>query len=152
MYIMRLVVQRVRKASVTVEGRVIGKIGKGLVILVGVRVGDDETHAKWLAEKCVNLRIFEDDEGKFNLSALEVGAEILAISQFTLYADCRKGRRPSFVHAAPPEISEPLYNQFVQFLRQSGLDVAEGSFGARMLVEIFNDGPVTVIVDSYDQR
>ena len=149
---MRLVIQRVRQASVAVDGKVIGKIGKGLVVLVGVRDGDDELHAKWLAEKCVNLRIFGDDAGKFNLSAIEVGAEILAVSQFTLYADCRKGRRPSFVHAAPPGISEPLYNQFVQYLRQSGLKVAEGSFGARMLVEIFNDGPVTIIIDSDDRR
>jgi len=149
---MRLVIQRVRQASVAVDGKVIGKIGQGLVVLVGVRDVDDELHAKWMAEKCVNLRIFEDNAGKFNLSALDVGAEILAVSQFTLYADCRKGRRPSFVHAAPPEISEPLYNQFVQYLRQSGLKVAEGSFGARMLVEIFNDGPVTIIIDSDDRR
>jgi len=148
---MRLLIQRVRQASVSVTGEVIGKINKGLVVLVGIRDGDDESHAKWLAEKCVNLRIFEDDAGKFNLSALEVGAEILAISQFTLYADCRKGRRPSFTKAAAPEISEPLYNRFVQFLQDSGLKVAEGSFGARMLVEICNDGPVTVIIDSDEQ-
>ena len=149
---MRVVIQRVRQASVSVDGKVIGKISKGLVILIGVRDGDDAAQAKWLAEKCVNLRIFEDDVGKFNLSALDVGAEILAISQFTLYADCRKGRRPSFVNASPPEISEPLYNQFVQFLRDSGLKVAEGSFGARMMVEIFNDGPVTVIIDTEDKK
>jgi len=149
---MRLVIQRVRKASVSVDEKIIGEINKGLVLLVAVKNGDDESAAKWLAEKCVNLRIFEDEAGKFNLSALDVGAEILAISQFTLYADCRKGRRPSFIDAAPPEISEPLYNKFVGHLRESGLKVAEGSFGARMLVEIHNDGPVTVIVDTENKN
>lgn len=149
---MRLVIQRVQKASVSVDEKVIGEINKGLVVFVAIKQGDDESAAKWLAEKCVNLRIFEDDDGKFNLSALDVGGEILVISQFTLYADCRKGRRPSFVNAAAPELSEPLYNRFVEFLRKSELKVAEGSFGARMLVEIYNDGPVTVIIDTENRK
>jgi len=149
---MRLVIQRVQKASVSVDEKVIGEINKGLVVFVAIKQGDDESAAKWLAEKCVNLRIFEDDDGKFNLSALDVGGEILVISQFTLYADCRKGRRPSFVNAAAPELSEPLYNRFVEFLRKGELKVAEGSFGARMLVEIYNDGPVTVIIDTENRK
>jgi len=145
---MRAVVQRVKKARVSVEGRVVGSIGPGLVILVGICRGDTEDDARYLAEKCVNLRIFEDDQGKMNISSLDKGAEILAISQFTLYADTRKGRRPSFVEAAPPELSQPLFEKFVGFLRQSGLKVETGVFGAHMLVEIHNDGPVTLIVDS----
>ncbi len=145
---MRAVVQRVKKASVSIDGEVVGRIGLGLVILLGVRHGDREEDARFLAQKCVNLRIFADEDGKFNRSALDVGGELLAISQFTLYGDTRKGRRPSFVEAAPPEVSEPLYNRFVEFLRDSGLRVAEGRFGAMMLVEIHNDGPVTLIVES----
>jgi len=127
---------------------VTGAIGRGLVILVGVRNGDTEADAEFLAQKCVNLRIFADEQGKFNLSALDVGAELLVVSQFTLYADCRRGRRPGFSDAAPPEISKPLYDRFVQALRTHGLSVAEGVFGAHMVVHISNDGPVTVIVDS----
>lgn len=148
---MRAVVQRVQKASVTINGKIVGEINTGLVILLGVRNGDSEDDAKFLADKCVNLRIFADEAGKFNLSALEVGGELLAISQFTLYADTRKGRRPSFIEAAPPEISEPLYEKFVAYLRQSGLEVATGKFGAMMLVEIHNDGPVTIILESKEQ-
>ncbi len=145
---MRAVVQRVSRGAVSIGGEKKGEIGPGLVILLGVKHGDTENDAKYLADKCVNLRIFADDEGKFNRSALDVGADLLVISQFTLYGDTRKGRRPSFIEAAPPEISEPLYEKFVEYLRQSGLKVATGEFGAMMLVEIFNDGPVTLIVES----
>jgi D-tyrosyl-tRNA(Tyr) deacylase len=145
---MRAVVQRVKQAAVSIDGKIVGAINPGLVILLGVKNGDAESDAKFLADKCMNLRIFADEAGKFNLSALDVGGELLAISQFTLYGDTRKGRRPSFVEAAPPEISEPLYNTFVDHLRASGLKVATGQFGAMMLVEIHNDGPVTIILES----
>ncbi len=145
---MRALVQRVSKASVTVEGQKVGEIGKGLVILLGVRTGDTEEDAKFLAEKCANLRIFPDDHGKFNLSALEVKGEMLVVSQFTLYGDTRKGRRPSFIEAAPPEVSEPLYRSFVANLKEMGFKVEEGVFGAMMEVEIHNDGPVTLLLES----
>ena len=145
---MRALLQRVSQASVEVDSQIIGEIGAGLVVLLGVGNNDDEEAAQYLAEKIVNLRIFEDAQGKFNLSALEVDAEILAIPQFTLYADCRRGRRPSFTDAARPEVSKPLYDKFVAFLKESGLKVREGEFGARMLVKISNDGPVTVMLDA----
>ncbi|MCR4439371.1 MAG: D-aminoacyl-tRNA deacylase [bacterium] len=145
---MRAVLQRVTSASVEIDGAVSGSIGRGLVVLVGVRNGDTRADAEFLAQKCVNLRIFADQQGKFNLSALDVGAELLVVSQFTLYADCRRGRRPGFTEAAPPEVSKPLYDHFVQALRGYGLPVAEGVFGAHMVVHINNDGPVTVIVDT----
>ncbi|MDZ7263763.1 MAG: D-aminoacyl-tRNA deacylase [candidate division KSB1 bacterium] len=145
---MRAVVQRVKKAAVTIDGQLVGAIGPGLVILLGVKNGDTETDARFLAEKCLNLRIFADDAGKFNRSVLEVQGEILAVSQFTLYGDARKGRRPSFTDAAPPPISEPLYEKFVDYLKQGGLPVASGVFGAMMVVEIHNDGPVTIILES----
>lgn len=145
---MRAVVQRVQKAAVTVDGKVVGAIGPGLVILLGVKNGDTEADARFLAEKCLHLRIFADDAGKFNRSLLEVQGELLAISQFTLYGDARKGRRPSFTDAAPPLISEPLYEKFVSYLKESGLQVATGVFGAMMVVEIHNDGPVTIILES----
>lgn len=148
---MRAVVQRVTRASVSIDGEVVGEISNGLVILLGVKNSDTEDDAKFLADKCVNLRIFADAAGKFNLSALEIGGELLAISQFTLYGDTRKGRRPSFVEAAPPEISKPLYEKFVSYLQGSGLKVATGEFGAMMLVEIYNDGPVTIILESKEQ-
>lgn len=144
---MRIVLQRVKKASVSVEGKVISQIGAGLVLLVGIKNGDTEDQAKYLAEKCANLRIFEDEVGKLNLSALEVGGEALVVSQFTLYGDTRKGRRPSFIEAAPPEVSKPLFNKFVQYLKDTGLPVQTGIFGAKMLVEILNEGPVTIILD-----
>ena len=140
--------QRVTKGSVTVEEEVIGQIGRGLVILLGITDSDTEEDAKFLAEKCANLRIFSDSSGKFNLSCLEEKAEVLVVSQFTLYADTRKGRRPSFIHAATPEISEPLYRKFVDFLKGMKLRVEEGVFGAMMEVEIHNDGPVTLMVES----
>ena len=149
---MRVVIQRVSSGLVSIEGKIVGKISKGLVILLGVRNGDTDADAKFLADKCINLRIFTDENGKFNLSALDVKAELLAISQFTLYGDTRKGRRPSFIEAAPPKISEPLYEKFVEYLQKSGLKVATGKFGAMMLVEINNDGPVTIIVESKEKK
>ena len=149
---MRALIQRVSQASVSVDDKVIGRIGRGLVVLLGVRQGDTEAAARYLADKIVNLRIFEDDEGKMNRSLLDVGGEILAISQFTLYADTRKGRRPSFIDAARPEVSQPLYDRFVQFIKESGLSVQEGEFGAHMLVNIQNDGPVTIMLDSEDKN
>ena len=145
---MRAVVQRVKKGSVSIDGKIVDQINKGLVILLGVKNGDTEADAKFLADKCVNLRIFADETGKFNLSALDIGGELLSISQFTLYADTRKGRRPSFIEAAPPEISEPLYENFIAYLQESGLTVTTVEFGAMMLVEIHNDGPVTIILES----
>ncbi|TKJ31334.1 MAG: D-tyrosyl-tRNA(Tyr) deacylase [Chloroflexi bacterium B3_Chlor] len=144
---MRAVVQRVSKASVAVDGRTVGSIGRGLVVLLGVTHDDGEEEARFLAGKIANLRIFADDRGKFNLSALEVGADALVVSQFTLYGDARKGRRPSFTKAAPPEVAGPVVEQFVAFLEQEGLHVESGIFGAMMLVEIHNDGPVTIILE-----
>lgn len=144
---MRIVVQRVTEASVSVDGKVVGHIGPGLVVLLGVARDDGEKQARFLASKVANLRIFADEQSKFNLSALEVGAEALVVSQFTLYGDARKGRRPSFSKAAPPEIAEPLVEAFVAFLEEEGLHVETGIFGGMMLVEIHNDGPVTIILD-----
>lgn len=149
---MRALIQRVTQASVTVEGKITGEIGKGLVVLLGVTNSDSAEDAAMLADKIVNLRILSDAAGKFNLSALDTKAEILVISQFTLYADCRRGRRPGFTDAAPPGISEPLYEKFVQLLQETGLKVATGIFGANMLVKIFNDGPVTIMLDSNEKR
>jgi D-aminoacyl-tRNA deacylase len=142
----RLVIQRVKQAAVTVEGKVVGRIGHGLVVLVGVGNRDDATKAEALATKLVNLRIFADSAGKTNLSALDVGAEALIISQFTLYADTRKGRRPSFIDAAPPLVAAPLVEQFAETVRGFGLRVATGQFQAEMLVEIHNDGPFTIVI------
>ena len=145
---MRVVVQRVSRAQVSIEGEALGKIGNGLVILLGVREDDTEEEARYLADKCVNLRIFQDEQNKMNLSALDVGGELLSISQFTLYGDCRKGRRPSFIHAARPELGEHLYDVFNDFLRESGLTVETGRFGGMMDVDIYNQGPVTIIIDT----
>jgi D-tyrosyl-tRNA(Tyr) deacylase len=144
---MRALVQRVKQSSVSVDGEVVGAIGPGLMILLGVKEGDTEEEAHWLAPKVANLRIFPDDEGKLNCSVLDMGGEALVVSQFTLYADCRKGRRPSFVAAACPEVAELLVDKFVEALRAEGLHVETGIFQAEMLVEIHNDGPVTVIVE-----
>lgn len=141
---MRVLIQRVSKASVTVAGRVISKIDKGLLILLGVGHADGEEQAQFLAEKVANLRIFEDQQGKTNLSVLDVKGEAIVVSQFTLYADARKGRRPSFTDAAPPEAAEPLVNRFVELLNGHGVPTQTGRFGEHMLVEIHNDGPVTV--------
>ncbi|HEY4687701.1 MAG TPA: D-aminoacyl-tRNA deacylase [Anaerolineae bacterium] len=144
---MRLVIQRVKQASVSVDGKVVGQCAHGLCILAGVRHGDTEAEAKWLAQKVAALRIFEDDQGKLNRSVIEVGGSALVISQFTLYADARKGRRPDFIQAAPPDVAEPLVDKFVEFLRAEGVPTQTGVFGAMMLVEIHNDGPVTILVE-----
>lgn len=149
---MQALIQRVQKASVSIENKIFGKINRGLVILLGIKVGDTEAEIPYLAEKCINLRIFEDEEGKMNRSGLEVGAEYLVISQFTLYGDTRHGRRPGFSSAAPPEISQPLYDKFVTYLQEKRLTVATGVFGAYMLVEIHNDGPVTLIIRSKNEQ
>ena len=148
---MKALLQRVAKASVKVEGRVVGRIAGGLVVLLGVADQDRETDAEYLADKIANLRIFSDDQSKFNLSTLKVNGELLVISQFTLLADTRKGRRPSFTSAAPPEKAATLYNLFIMRLKQTGLKVETGEFGAHMMLEIFNDGPVTIMLDSLDR-
>jgi len=141
---MRALLQRVSRASVRVEGQTISSIGKGLLILLGVGHGDGEEQAKFLAEKIANLRVFEDEQGKTNLSILDVKGEAIVVSQFTLYADTRKGRRPSFIDAALPDVAEPLVSRFVELLRGHGVPTQTGKFGAHMHVEIHNDGPVTV--------
>jgi D-aminoacyl-tRNA deacylase len=147
---MRAVLQRVTQGSVTVAGRRVGKIGAGLVILLGVGADDTAAEAKLLAQKIANLRIFSDSEGKFNLSALDVQAELLVVSQFTLYADTRRGRRPSFTEAARPELAAPLCDKFVACLRELGFKVETGEFQADMLVEIYNSGPVTIWLDTVE--
>ena len=150
---MRAVIQRVQKGQVSVEGQTVGSIDQGLVILLGAGHGDGPPEAGRLADKIANLRIFADVEGKTNLSLLDVEGEALVISQFTLYADCRKGRRPSFVHAAPPDVAAPLMDYFADSLRQVGVRRVEtGQFGAMMLVEIHNDGPFTIVLDSDDLK
>lgn len=145
---MRAVIQRVSEASVAVDGRVVGAIGRGLLILLGVGIGDGEAEARLLAEKSANLRIFPDEEGRFNRSLLDIGGEALVVSQFTLYADTRRGRRPSFSDAAPPEIAAPLVETFANELRRLGVPVSTGQFGAMMRVALVNDGPVTILLDS----
>jgi len=145
---MKALLQRVSKASVSVDGEVIGRIGPGLVVFVGAEAGDTEDDARYLAEKTSGLRIFSDKTGKFNLSVLDTQGEILVVSQFTLLADARKGRRPSFVTAALPQQAEPLIERFVQILRLTGLKVETGQFQKHMLVEIHNDGPVTIPLES----
>jgi D-tyrosyl-tRNA(Tyr) deacylase len=144
----KALLQRVSRASVSVGGEVVGRIGPGLVVLVGVAQGDTAKDAQSLAQKTANLRIFADPEGRFNLSALEVRGELLVVSQFTLLADTRKGRRPSFTQAAPPEAAEELFQHFVAQLGTSGLRVETGRFQQHMQVEIHNDGPVTIMLDS----
>jgi D-aminoacyl-tRNA deacylase len=144
----RVVVQRVRQAAVIVDEETIGAIGNGLLILIGVTHDDDEEDARWMAQKVAALRIFEDQCGKFNLSALDVGASALIVSQFTLYADARRGRRPDFIAAAKPELADQLIKRFVDLVRAQGLPVETGRFQARMLVSSSNDGPVTIILDS----
>ena len=141
---MRALIQRVSQASVTVDPQIISSIGKGLLILLGVGHGDGEEQALFLDEKTANLRIFEDEQGKTNLSILDVKGEAIVVSQFTLYADTRKGRRPSFIDAAVPDVAEPLVNRFVELLRGHGVPTQTGQFGAHMKVEIHNDGPVTI--------
>ncbi|HJT35005.1 MAG TPA: D-aminoacyl-tRNA deacylase [Pirellulales bacterium] len=145
---MRACVQRVSEASVTIEGEIVGEIGRGLLVLLGVAADDDEAAARWLAEKTAGLRIFEDVAGKMNLSLADVGGAMLVVSQFTLLGDCRRGRRPSFAAAAPPELAERLYQVFVDAVRATGLEVATGRFRQNMQVRLVNDGPVTLIIDS----
>ncbi len=145
---MRAVIQRVTESSVKVDDRTVGTIGKGLMVLLGVSRNDGEKEADYLADKIVNLRIFEDADGKMNRSLLEVGGEMLVVSQFTLLGDCRKGRRPSFVGAAPPEIANALYEYFVEITKEKGITIQTGEFGAMMAVSLVNDGPVTLIVES----
>ena len=147
---MRIVLQRVSRASVSVDGAVVGAIGQGLLILVGVADGDSEVQAEALARKVAGLRIFSDAEGRFNESLLDVGGSALVVSQFTLHADVRKGRRPSFTGAARPEVAEPLCEHFAEALRGEGVWVETGAFGAMMSVELVNDGPFTVVMDSAD--
>ncbi len=142
---MRLVIQRVSRAAVRVDGKTIAMIGRGFLILVGIGRGDSGVDLSRLADKIASLRVFEDQNGKMNLSLRDVGGEVLAVSQFTLYADTRKGRRPSFVAAAPPEEAAPLFDSFVAALRDEGIPVQTGEFGAKMEVELVNDGPVTII-------
>jgi D-tyrosyl-tRNA(Tyr) deacylase len=150
---MRLLLQRVKRGSVTVDEQIVGAVERGLVALVGVTHTDTRADAELLARKTAHLRIFEDEQGKMNLSALEVGAGVLVVSQFTLYADARRGRRPSFTDAAPPEIAAPLVDAFAAALRAEGVERVEmGVFGALMQVEIINDGPVTIWLDSADLR
>lgn len=145
---MRIVLQRVSRASVTVDGGVVGEIGRGLLLLVGVAEGDDGAEARRMAGKCAEMRIFPDEEGRFNLSLVDVKGEALVVSQFTLLADVRRGRRPSFTGAAPPEVAEPLVEAFVSALREAGVRVETGRFGAKMQVELVNEEPVTIVLDS----
>jgi D-aminoacyl-tRNA deacylase len=145
---MRAVVQRVSRAKVSVDGRVTGEIGAGLMILLGVGRNDTSAVASSMAEKCANLRIFEDEQGKMNRSLLEVKGSVLAVSQFTLYGDARGQRRPSFIAAAPPELAKALYEQFCEALRRLGVNVATGIFQAMMSLELVNEGPVTILLDS----
>ncbi len=145
---MRAVVQRVNRAKVSVGSEVVGEIGRGLLVLLGVAHADTPQQAEWLADKIVTLRIFENEEGKMNRSVQEVAGAVLVVSQFTLYGDCRKGRRPSFVDAAPPEVAIPLYEAFVAGVRAQGIRTETGRFGAMMDVELLNNGPVTLILDS----
>jgi D-tyrosyl-tRNA(Tyr) deacylase len=148
---MRLVIQRVSEARVVVDGEVVGEIGRGLLVLVGVHREDTEQDATYLAEKTVHLRIFEDEQGKMNKSLLDVGGGVLAVSQFTLYGDVRKGRRPSFINAALPERAQPLFQRYVEALRKHVERVETGRFGAKMQVHLINEGPVTLIIESLER-
>ena len=148
---MRALVQRVTRASVAVE-QVVGRIEKGLVVFVGIGQDDEDEDARYVVEKVVNLRIFDDEDGRFDVSALEAAAQLLVVSQFTLYADVRKGRRPSFTDAAPPEKAQALFDRTVGLFRETGLRVETGRFQQRMVVDIQNDGPVTLMVDSADRH
>ena len=145
---MRACIQRVHRASVTVDGKIIGAVNRGLLVLLGVGQQDSETDARQLAEKITVLRIFDDADGKMNLSLEDVGGAMLVVSQFTLFGDCRKGRRPSFIDAAPPDVAESLYQTFVASVRMRGIEVATGQFRAHMDVELVNDGPVTLWLDT----
>ncbi len=148
---MRACIQRVSRARVVIDSEIVGEIGRGLLVLLGIAGTDTDAELIWLADKIVGLRIFEDDAGKMNCSLSEVAGQILVVSQFTLYGDCRKGRRPSFLSAAPPEMAEAMYEKFVTHLVEQGISTAAGRFRAQMEVELTNDGPVTIWIDT-DQR
>ena len=148
---MKALLQRVTSASVSIAGEIVGRIGQGLVVFVGVANGDTEKDAQYLAQRTVNLRIFADDAGRFNLSAVDIKGELLVVSQFTLLADTKKGRRPSFIEAAPPAQAEELFERFLEQVRTSGLKVETGRFQQHMEVEIHNDGPVTILLDSREK-
>ena len=145
---MKVILQRVTQASCVVDGKVTGQIKDGYMALVGISADDQEELLEKMADKVINLRVFSDEEGKMNRSLLDVKGDILSISQFTLYADCKKGRRPSFTHAAKPDISSPMYDKFNEILREKGIHVETGIFGADMKISLLNDGPVTIILDS----
>lgn len=145
---MRAVVQRVSSSKVTVDEEVVGKVNKGLLVLLGVTHDDTSKDVDYMVDKVTNLRIFEDENDKMNLSLKDVDGEILAVSQFTLYGDCRRGRRPSFSDAARPDVANPLYEEFVQKVRDLGINVGTGKFGAHMMVDLTNDGPVTILLES----
>jgi len=145
---MRAVVQRVTRSSVTVDENMVGEIGSGLMVLLGVEHEDDNNDVKYLVDKIINLRIFEDEDGKMNNSLIDMGGDLLAVSQFTLMGDCRKGRRPSFSDAAKPDMANSLYEDFVSLARERGVNVETGQFQAHMMVDILNDGPVTMLIDS----
>ncbi|ODN30816.1 D-aminoacyl-tRNA deacylase [Fervidobacterium thailandense] len=145
---MRAVVQRVDRAAVRVDGQVVGQIDRGFLVLLGVGKGDSLEDVKYLAEKIVNLRVFDDEQGKMNLSLLDVGGQMLIVSQFTLYGDCRRGRRPSYSDSAPPDVAKELYEAFIEEVKKFGVPVQTGVFAAHMLVEIHNNGPVTLLLDS----
>lgn len=145
---MRAVVQRVTEASVTVDNECIGKVDKGFMVLLGVGKEDDETDMKYLADKILNLRVFEDEAGKMNISLLDISGELLVISQFTLFGDCRKGKRPSFDKAGHPDVANELYEKFVEYCKEQGVKTEKGKFGADMKVSLVNDGPVTIMLDS----
>ena len=148
---MRAVVQKVSSSKVTVDEEVIGQINHGLLVLLGVTHDDTSKDVDYMVDKVTNLRIFEDENEKMNLSLKDVGGEILAVSQFTLYGDARKGRRPSFSDAARPEVANPLYEEFVEKIKSQGINVGTGKFGAHMMVDLTNDGPVTILLDSFKQ-
>lgn len=145
---MRCVVQRVSQASVTVDQQIVGQIGAGLMVLVGVGPEDSEAEVRWMADKLIGLRIFEDADGKMNLSLLDTGGSLLLVSQFTLYGDCKKGKRPSFIGAAPPELAEKLYDELAEAIKGRGVTVATGQFRTEMQVSLVNSGPVTLILES----
>ena len=145
---MKIVLQRVKKASVTINGDVTNSIEKGFVILLGVNHDDTEKECDYLVEKASGLRVFEDEDGKMNKSIFDIGGSMLIVSQFTLYADCKKGKRPSFANAAKPDIAIPLYERFIEKIKEKGIPVATGEFGAEMLVSLENDGPVTIVLDT----
>ncbi|MBA4105870.1 MAG: D-tyrosyl-tRNA(Tyr) deacylase [Pirellula sp.] len=148
---MKACIQRVSSARVRVEGETVGEIGHGFLLLLGVAAGDGPAELRWMVDKVVGLRVFDDADGKMNLALADVGGELLVVSQFTLLGDCRKGRRPSFIDAAPPEVAERMYEEFVAAARGAGIRVATGKFRTHMEVELVNDGPVTLLLDSADR-